>query len=143
MIIFTHKLKKKIKKINNIITLSSNIRLKNRIKIILNNGKKAYILLRKRNFIFHGDILSDDQEKEIIKIIAAKEKISSIYSDNILSLLKVCYHLGNRHVSLQIKKNKISYITDYILDDLIKKMGLKISHELSIFEPERGAYENK
>lgn len=141
MIIYTHKLDEKIKTVNNNVILNSNQRLKNRIKLILNNGEVAFIILKQRIFIRGGDVLSDDQEKEIIRIIAAKEKISSIYCNNTLKLLKICYHLGNRHVSLEIKKNKISYITDYVLDNLVKKIGLKVYHELSPFEPEGGAYE--
>lgn len=143
MIIFTHKLQKKIKKTKYTATLNYNLRLKNRTKIMLDNGIQAFIFLKQRNVIHHGDILIDDRKKETVKIIAAQETLSSIYSKNILSLLKVCYHLGNRHVSIQIKKNKISYITNHVLDNLIKTMGLNISHELSAFEPEKGAYEHK
>lgn len=140
MIFFTKKVFYS-KKIFNIITLDLYSRSKNRIKIILKDGREAVIMLK--NLIRGGDIITDDSQKEFIKIISAKEKLSEICCDNKFLLLKACYHLGNRHVLLEIQEKKLIYYFDHVIDNMIINFGLKVNHILAPFEPEDGAYSNK
>ena len=50
------------------------------------------------------------------------------------------YHLGNRHVPLQIAPGRLRYQHDHVLDDMVRGMGLEVTVEEAPFEPEPGAY---
>jgi urease accessory protein len=76
----------------------------------------------------------------IAKVIAAEEEVSVASSNNKLLLAKAAYHLGNRHMPLQIEEDCLSYQKDHVLDDMITNLGLSIAHEMRPFEPESGAY---
>lgn len=138
MIFFTKKVKylKKTK----IIELSFNNRIKRRIKIFLKSGREAFLILQPFEKIHNGDIFSDNEEKEFIKIILAKEDLSVAFCKNNLLLMKACYHLGNRHILMQIKNQKLIYHQNKIIDNMIVNLGLDIDHIKAPFEPENGAY---
>ena len=57
-----------------------------------------------------------------------------------LQMARACYHLGNRHVALQITEKFVRYQADYVLDDLCHGLGLTVVSEDAPFEPEPGAY---
>lgn len=77
---------------------------------------------------------------EIIEVKAADETVSSVYVESPLMIARSCYHLGNRHVALQISSEFIRYQHDHVLDEMLRGMGLKVTLELAPFEPEAGAY---
>jgi urease accessory protein len=54
----------------------------------------------------------------------------------------VCYHLGNRHVPLQIAATWVRYQHDHVLDDMVLGLGLEVEVEKAPFEPEAGAYQS-
>jgi urease accessory protein len=53
---------------------------------------------------------------------------------------KACYHLGNRHVALQITMDSLCYLHDHVLDDMVRGLGLRVDVVEAPFEPEPGAY---
>jgi urease accessory protein UreE len=57
-----------------------------------------------------------------------------------LALLKASYHLGNRHVALQLEAGVLKLEYDYVLADMLVAMGLKVQRRYGPFEPEWGAY---
>ena len=60
--------------------------------------------------------------------------------ENGLMLARASYHLGNRHVALQIGPGWLRYIHDHVLDDMLRGFGLTVIVETAPFEPEGGAY---
>ena len=87
----------------------------------------------------HGNILRAESGL-LVKVIAAKENVSIVYSDDKVLLMRACYHLGNRHVPLQVSDDFLRYQKDHVLDEMVVGLGLEVSHEQSSFEPESGAY---
>ena len=77
---------------------------------------------------------------EIIEIVAALEKVSTVYNNDPVLMARACYHLGNRHVPLQMGSGFLRYKHDHVLDDMLRRLGLHINQELAPFEPETGAY---
>ena len=71
---------------------------------------------------------------------AAQETVSTVYVTDALLLARAAYHLGNRHVLLQITADWLRYQHDHVLDDMIHQMGLDVVCEQAPFEPEAGAY---
>lgn len=121
------------------LTLAFDMRQKARLKTTLDNGEEAGLMLPRGLVLRGGDCLRTD-EGLIVKVIAAQEKVSIASSSDKLLLTKASYHLGNRHIPLQIEENCIIYLVDHVLDEMIKKLGLTVKHETRAFEPEAGAY---
>lgn len=87
-----------------------------------------------------GDILSNENGSEFIEVIAADEAVSVVRCADPFMLAKACYHLGNRHVPLQIMPGELRYHHDHVLDVAAPVWpGPWISAHLP-FEPEAGAY---
>ena len=122
------------------LSLPIDMRIKSRAKVILDDGREAGIFLERGSLLRNGDLISGPQGL-IVKIIAAKEPVSTVHCGNALLLTKAAYHLGNRHVPLQIEQNLLRYQHDHVLDEMLKKMGLDVVVEEAAFEPEAGAYQ--
>lgn len=121
------------------LTLPWEKRIKSRLRVHLDDGREAGIFLPRGEFLRGGDFLLSE-EREAIVIKAAEEPLSTLVTDDPLLLAQLCYHLGNRHVALEIHPGRASYLQDHVLDDMVVGLGGKILHELAPFEPEHGAY---
>lgn len=122
-------------------TLDLNTRLKSRAQINLDDGRKAGILLQRGSLLRDNELLTNDDHSEIIKIIAAAERVSTVFTNDALLLARICYHLGNRHVPLQITASWIRYQCDHVLDDMVRRLGATVSANQAPFEPEAGSYQ--
>jgi hypothetical protein len=60
-------------------------------------------------------------------VIAADEGVSVVRCDDPFMLAKACYHLGNRHVPLQIMPGELRYHHDHVLDDMLRQFGLEVT----------------
>ncbi|CTU45707.1 urease accessory protein UreE [Escherichia coli] len=99
------------------VTLPVDMRVKSRIKVTLNDGRQAGLLLPRGLLLRDGDILSNENGDEFIKVIAADEAVSVVRCADPFMLAKACWHLGNRHVPLQIMPGELRYHHDHVLDD--------------------------
>ena len=79
---------------------------------------------------------------KVIEVRASLESVSVVNESNSHLLSRACYHLGNRHVPLQIKDSSLYYLHDHVLDDMVRSLGLVVEHQEAPFEPEPGAYQN-
>lgn len=121
-------------------TLPLDTRLKSRARIQLDDGTEAGFLLARGQLIRGGEVLADDTGEVRVRIIAADEPVSTLRCEDPLALARACYHLGNRHVPLQIGEGFARYQHDHVLDGMLKQMGLSVVFEHAPFEPEAGAY---
>ena len=122
------------------LTLPIDVRVKSRIKVTLNDGREAGLLLPRGLLLRGGDVLSNEDGSEFVQIIAAEEGVSVVHCDDPFTLAKACYHLGNRHVPLQIMPGELRYHHDHVLDDMLRQFGLEVTFAHLPFEPEAGAY---
>ena len=121
------------------LTLPFDLRQKARLHTTLDNGDEAGLFLKRGEPLRGGDMLIAESG-ELIKVISADEDISRVNSTDTHLLARACYHLGNRHVPIEIHTTYIKYLKDHVLDQMIEQLGLTIVHEHSPFEPESGAY---
>lgn len=121
------------------LTLSFEQRSRSRLKVTLDDGQPAGLFLARGTVLQQGDRLQA-KSGEVIQIRAADETVSSVYVENPLMIARSCYHLGNRHVALQISERFIRYQHDHVLDDMLRGLGLTVVVEQAPFEPESGAY---
>lgn len=115
------------------------IRQKCRFLAELETGMEVGVLMERGTVLQDGDILANDQGQSVT-VISAPEAISQLSCDDALLLARAAYHLGNRHVPLQISAGQLSYQRDHVLDDMLHGLGLKVRHLEAAFEPEPGAY---
>jgi len=122
-----------------VLKLPFELRQKSRLKAQLNNGIEIGFMLPRGHLLRGGDCLKAEDDS-IIRIDAADEEVSTVHHKNPVMLARASYHLGNRHVSLQIGDGWIRYSHDHVLDEMIKGLGLEVKFETAPFEPEGGAY---
>lgn len=122
------------------VTLPIDVRVKSRAKVTLSDGREAGLILPRGLLLRDGDILCNEEGSEFIAVIAADEAVSVVHCDDPFQLAKACYHLGNRHVPLQIMPGELRYHHDHVLDDMLQQFGLTVTFAHLPFEPEAGAY---
>ncbi len=125
-----------------ILYMNLDMRIRSRQRAVLEDGQEVGLFLERGSLIRGGDILINDASEKV-KVLAADECVSTVYSDDALMLAKAAYHLGNRHVPLQIEQGWLRYQHDHVLDDMIQRMGLRIEVSHAPFEPEAGAYQQQ
>jgi urease accessory protein len=126
-------------RIDAVVLLSFEERQRSRLRVRLDDGREAGILLQRGDALNHGDLLGSD-DGQTVQVRAAPESLSVAVSDDWLLLARACYHLGNRHVALQIAPGRLSWRRDHVLDAMARGLGLEVSTEHAAFEPEPGAY---
>lgn len=117
-------------------------RIKSRQKVTLDDGREAGLFLPRGKVLRGGDLLQST-DGLVVQVCAAAETVSTIYCDDTLAMARACYHLGNRHVPLQITVGWVRYQHDHVLDEMVTGLGLKVTVEQAPFEPEAGAYQGK
>jgi len=111
-------------------------RQKSRLRTKLVSGEEVALLLPRGEVLRGGDLVTASDGR-VIEVVAEPEKLLHIESD---SLPKVAYHLGNRHVPVQVEEGFLRIAEDHVLEEMLKKLGAKVSHVEAPFEPEAGAY---
>ena len=115
------------------------MRQRSRLKVKLDNGEPASIILSRGGILRDGDLLLSKCGKIVI-VKAAKESVTTISEDDPHLLTRAAYHMGNRHVALQIEDGFLRYRHDHVLDQMVTDLGLIPLVENQAFEPEPGAY---
>jgi urease accessory protein len=121
------------------VTLPLDLRIKSRVKVMLDDGSEAGLFLPRGSILRDGDLVSSDDGK-VIEVKAAPETVSTVSCNDPHLLARACYHLGNRHVPLQIENGFVRYQHDHVLDEMVLGLGLEVTVEQAPFEPEPGAY---
>jgi len=114
-------------------------RQKARQRARLESGREVGIQLARGTILRGGDLLQADSG-EIVAVAAAAEAVSTVTSADPLELARAAYHLGNRHVQLEVGAGYLRYLADHVLDHMVAALGLAVTREQAPFEPEGGAY---
>ncbi len=121
------------------LTLTLAQRTRSRIRVVLDDGREAGLFLPRGTALRDGDGLVAE-DGLVARVRAAPETLSRVEGEDPWRLARACYHLGNRHVALQIEPGRLSYPHDHVLDDLVRGLGLEVRLVDAPFEPEPGAY---
>ena len=140
MLELTHKIKAQATDLS--LSLNYEQRSKSRLRANLDQGGEVGIFLPRGSRLNDGDCLAG-HHGQIVKVVAAAECVSEACCQDTLRFARACYHLGNRHVPLQISPPCVRYLEDQVLDEMMRSLGLQpISKQLP-FEPEAGAYDEQ
>ena len=121
------------------LTLPFDARQRSRQRVRLDDDSERALLLPRGTVLRDGDRLRDEAG-EVIRVRAADETVSTARTQDPRLLARICYHLGNRHVPLQIGADWLRYRHDHVLDGMVAALGLPVVFEQAPFEPESGAY---
>ncbi len=111
-------------------------RQKSRLKTKLVSGEDVGLVLPRGEILRGGDLVTASDGR-VIEVVAEQEKVLHIETKE---LAKIAYHLGNRHVPVQVGENFLRIVEDHVLEEMVKKLGATVSHIEAPFEPEAGAY---
>jgi urease accessory protein len=114
-------------------------RQKSRLRTKLVSGEEVGLMLPRGEILRGGDLVTASDGR-VIEIISQEEKVLNIETDSPQALAKVAYHLGNRHVPVQVGDGFLRIVEDHVLEEMVKKLGAKVTHVEAPFEPEAGAY---
>ena len=125
------------------IELDWDVRQKSRFDATDSLGRQLGVFLPRGTLVRGGDVLVAE-DGSMVKVIAAPQAVLRITAcpthGTAFDLTRAAYHLGNRHVPIELKPDHLKIEPDHVLADLLKSMHL-IVHEVSeAFEPEGGAY---
>jgi urease accessory protein len=114
-------------------------RQKSRQRAVLASGEEVVIALPRGAVLRGGDwvVASDGR---VIEIIAQVEPLLHVECDSPEQLARVAYHLGNRHVPVQVGEGWLRLAADHVLEEMAKGLGARVTRVDAPFEPEAGAY---
>jgi len=75
-----------------------------------------------------------------VEVTAAPEALLKVMADSPLALLQAAYHLGNRHVALEVHDRELLLLNDAVLSRMLEERGLRLTRCMGPFTPEAGAY---
>lgn len=122
-----------------IVELPYDSRKKSRLRVMSRCGHEVGIQLPRGSELLHGQRLLADSG-EMVEIVASAETLSTVTSPNPLLLTRAAYHLGNRHMPLQVGEGWLRYQHDHVLDEMVRGLGLEVTVDKAPFQPESGAY---
>ena len=121
------------------VTLPFERRAKSLQRITLDDGSEAALSLEVGTVLRGGDWI-ETESGVAAEIRAAPEPLSCVGSHDESALARAAYHLGNRHVLVEITASEVRYARDSVPDQMVKGLGFEVVHIDAPFEPEAGAY---
>jgi urease accessory protein len=102
----------------------------------------TYLRIDRGTSLRQSDRLQSEDGSLVVEIIAKSELILAVTTDRSISLIEAAYHLGNRHVALEITTSHLYLLPDSVLRDLLIQRGLIVTDIMRPFQPQAGAYEH-
>jgi len=125
--------------VDEVVNLDHAQRDKGRLKLISAAGNEVRVFLERGKPLLVGEFLRTQCGK-IVQVQGAVESVAHASCDDWRTFSRACYHLGNRHVKLQVGERWLRIKPDHVLEEMIHLLGLVITHEEAVFLPESGAY---
>ena len=123
--------------------LDWDVRQKSRFDATDSSGRALGIFLPRGTVVRGGDVLVAE-DGSLIKVLAAAQPVLVITActehGSPFDLTRAAYHLGNRHVPIELKPDHLKIEPDHVLADLLRAMHLTVREASVAFEPEGGAY---
>lgn len=141
MIRLEHKQPAAAQPVDGTVTLDYDARQKSRQRLGLDDGREAALLLPPGTTLADGDLLRDAAGGVVVRVVAAAESLSVVRCADRRLLNRICYHLGNRHVALEIGADAVAYRHDHVLDAMVAGLGVAVVRSAAAFRPEPGAYD--
>jgi urease accessory protein len=123
-----------------ILCLTAEERTRSRHSFITEDRTPVQLQLTRGTTLQEGDLLTTEAGDIFVQVSAKPEPVLTVTSDDTINLLRAAYHLGNRHVSLEITPNYLRLTPDPVLGGMLTQLGLEVIAEVAPFCPQGGAY---
>lgn len=125
--------------INDSLELELEQRVKGRFKAASSGGREVRVFLERGTPLAIDSVLRSTCGLAIT-VRGVDEEVALARCADWPTFSKACYHLGNRHVALQVGERWLCFKPDHVLEDMLRQLGLTVIHEQRLFDPEPGAY---
>ncbi len=123
-----------------VLELSAEERARSRLQARTTGGEPVALQLPRGTVLDDGDVLASDDGAWQVRIEARAEPVLTVRTADAFLLLRAAYHLGNRHVPLELGDSYLRLAPDSVLAGMLERMGLPVTAEQAPFHPEHGAY---
>ncbi|WP_019916373.1 urease accessory protein UreE [Methyloversatilis discipulorum] len=121
------------------LTLSFELRAKCRLRTRLDSGEEVGLFLPRGTILRGGDRLAG-KDGRVVAVRSTPETVIEARSADALLIARAAYHLGNRHVAVEVQPGLLRLAADHVLAQMLVGLGLDVSETQAPFEPEAGAY---
>ena len=125
------------------LTLSSDERRILRGKRLTDCDQELILQLPREGKLNDGDILATNESNIYVEIIAKTEDLIETSSNSQIELIKTAYHLGNRHVEVEIEEGILLSKSDYVIKNMLLNFKVDVKNTKKKFFPERGAHSHE
>jgi urease accessory protein len=126
------------------VALAFDERKRSRLRVTLASGLEAGIFLGRGEQLRHGDRLASEDDQLVVEILAAPEALIEAMADTPLLFARAAYHLGNRHVPVELivepEGGRLRFQRDHVLAEMLVGLGCRVIDTIAPFQPEAGAY---
>jgi urease accessory protein len=123
------------------VVLDADDRYRRRVALTAEGGLKFLLDLPEATALRNGDglVLVDGA---IVAVVGRPEPLAEITAPDAAALVRLAWHLGNRHVELQVVGERLRIRRDRVFEDMLRGLGASITAVEAPFEPQRGAYDH-
>ncbi len=121
------------------LVLPFDLRIRSRLRTRLASGEEA-VLRTERGAVLRGGDCLQSEDGRVVRVTAAAENVMHVVCANQFELTRAAYHLGNRHVPVEIGNGYLRIAADHVLLDMLLGLGARVEELEAPFEPESGAY---
>jgi urease accessory protein len=125
-----------------VLALDWDLRQRSRFQAQDETGRALGVVLPRGQVVRGGDVLVAE-DGSLLRVVAAPQPVMVVTRAEgapAFDLLRAAYHLGNRHVPLDLSPDRLKLEPDPVLADMLRQMGLTVAEAMEGFEPEGGAY---
>ena len=121
-----------------LLRLPFDARSRSRLRARLEDGTEVALVLPRGTVLRDGAVVSGAGLR--VRVLAAEEDVLEVRARTPIALARAAYHLGNRHVPVQVGEDRLLLGYDAVLADMLVGLGATLIRTWSPFEPEGGAY---
>ena len=125
------------------VELDWDVRQKSRFEATDSQGRRLGVFLPRGTLVRGGDVLVAE-DGSMVRVLAAPQPVLVVTDcsehGSAFDLMRAAYHLGNRHVAIELKPDHLKIEPDHVLAGMLRAMHLTVREAQEAFEPEGGAY---
>ncbi|MBP0007367.1 MULTISPECIES: urease accessory protein UreE [unclassified Roseofilum] len=126
--------------ITSILPLTAWERTRSRYQTETPDGVTVELRLPRGTVLQDGDLLQTAIADTLVQVIAKPEPVLEVTSETAIDLLRAAYHLGNRHIPVEITPDYLRLEVDPVLRMMLEQLGVNVREKIAPFQPEPGAY---
>jgi len=123
------------------VTLAFVDRHRRRLRLVADSGTPFLLDLARVQHLADGDGLELD-DGGYVRVCAAAERVLEIAADGPTGLLRLAWHLGNRHLPVQALEGRLRIRDDHVIAEMVEGLGGRVTRLSAPFDPETGAYQD-